>query len=461
MTRSPNPVQLRRLALSHQGLAGRRKIGTGLAGAQKALEQLGYVQIDTISVVARAHHHTFFTRVSKYHEAILNRLVSRRRAFEYWCHAASYLPMRDYRFALPMMRAAARGEMRWMRSRDRKLMAWVKDRIRAEGPLFARDFERPRRGSARGDPSQAENPRRGSARGDPSQIDRSARGSSAQAENPRHEGWWDWKPAKRALEQLFMEGELMSVERQGFQKRYELAERFLPADVDTTEPSLREHADHVIDTMLTAHGFATDRTVAYFRRDARVRSAARQRLAERVREGDLVRRRTAAGEPIYARPDAFDRTLRQLPDMVRILSPFDNVVIQRQRCLAVFGFDYTIECYLPAEKRRFGYFALPILFRECFAGRMDCKAHRPEGRFEIKTLFLEDDVPDAFLPAFASAVGEYAAFTGCPAVEVGTVSPPALGDPIRRSFKQARSGSVHLALHKVQDTEDRKTSPPP
>ena len=395
MTRAPTDAALRRVALRHQGLAGKRRLGSGLAGVEKTLNQLGYVQIDTISVVARAHHHTLFTRVARYEESMLNRLVAERRAFEYWCHAASYLPIREYRFALPMMRAEARGEIHKGRRRDEKVRAWVRDRIRAEGPLFARDFE------------------------------------DAPAQR---KGWWDWKPAKLALEQLFMEGELTSVERQGFQKRYELTERFLADDVDTTEPTMQEHVDYVIDLGLVAHGFATDRTLAYFRRDARVRGAVRKRLPERVAAGDIVERRTRSGERIYARPDALERAPAPLADVVRILSPFDNAVIQRPRGLSVFDFDYTIECYTPEAKRQYGYFALPLVYRDAFVGRMDCKAHRAEGRFEIKALFIERDVPDAFLPAFASAVHEYAVFTGCEDVEVAKVVPGRLAATVRRLF---------------------------
>lgn len=393
--RPPSPAQLRRIALRHQGLAGRRRMGTGLAGMRAVLERLGYVQIDTISVVARAHHHTFFTRVSRYQEAALNRLVKARHAFEYWCHAAAYLPLRDYRFALPMMRAKARGEL-WNHRADAKLRKWVLSRIGAEGPLLARDFEHPPRQS---------------------------------------KGWWDWKPAKRALEQLFMEGDLMVAERQGFQKRYELTERFLPAHVSTTVPTLQEHADHVIDVGLGAHGFATEHTLAYFRRDARVRAAVRKRVAARVRAGELVMTRMAEGERIYARPGTLDRQAAPLAPVARILSPFDNAVIQRRRSLDVFGFDYTIECYLPEDKRRYGYFALPIVFADRLAGRMDCKAHRAEGRFEIKALHMEDgEVPasDAFLPALAAAVREYAGFTGCNAIEVRHVWPRSFAAALRR-----------------------------
>ena len=394
------PRRLRSLAIEHQGLAGRRKLGSGMAGVEKALCRIGHVQIDTISVVARAHHHILYNRVGRYDESLLNRLVKARRAFEYWSHAACYLPMRDYRFSLPMMRGVVNGEWGWWHhNRDQRLRASVLDRIREEGPLFARDFEDPR---------------------------------------PNRAGWWDRKPAKRALEQLFMEGELVSIERRGFQKRYELAERFLPSSVDTREPSVEEHADHLIDMTMRAHGFATLGTINYLRRDPGVRAMVRQRVSERVRAGALDTRRTAAGEPVYARPGAFDRPPKRLDRLVRILSPFDNLVIQRQRAARVFDFDYTVECYVPAGKRRYGYFSLPLLYRDRLVGRMDCKAHRSSGRFEIKALFLEgglsDASPEEFLAAFRNAVVDYAAFNGCADVEVGKVLPRPWLQPARALF---------------------------
>ena len=395
--RSPTPARLRSLALEHQGLAGKRKFGTALAGVEKALNQIGHVQIDTISVVARSHHHILYSRVNRYDESLPNRLVKAHRAFEYWSHAASYLPMRDYRFVLPMMRGVARGEWGWWHHGvDARARAWVLDRIRAEGPLFARDFENP---------------------------------------DNRRSGWWDWKPAKRALEHLFMEGELTCIERQGLQKRYELMERFLPADVDTREPDIEEHADFLIDIALRAHGFATARTVNYLRRDAKVKATVRRRLADKVRAGDLAQYRDEAGETIYARPGAFDRIPKRFPHRVHILSPFDNVLIQRRRAVQVFDFDYTIECYVPAAKRLYGYFALPLLYRDRLVGRMDCKAHRSEGLFEIKALFLEGETPEPFLDAFAAAVVDYAAFTGCRDIAVGTVSPRSWLRPVRALFR--------------------------
>ena len=373
-------------------------MGTGLSGVQKALEQIGYAQIDTISVVARAHHHVLWNRVARYDEAMLNRLVKRRRAFEYWVHAAAYLPMRDFRFALPMMRAIAAGEM-WVRRTDGKLRERVLDRIRDEGPLFVRDFEDPRASRT---------------------------------------GWWDWKPAKRALEELFMEGVLTSIERQGFQKRYELTERFLPADVDTRPPSPEEYADHAIDLSLRAHGFATARTMVYPCRDARLRKAVRERAAERAAEGNLEKRPGPGRDAVFALPGTFDRALAPLPPRVRLLSPFDNTVIQRQRCADTFDFDYTIECYVPEAKRQYGYFVLPVVFGDQFVARLDAKAHRRERRFEIKALFMQEageaEVSDDFAPALAAEVGSYARFNGCDELTIGEVTPKRWREPITKAL---------------------------
>ncbi len=381
-------VSLRRIALAHQGLTGKRKLGRGIGGVRSALQRLGYVQIDTISVVARAHHHTFWSRVGGYRDDLIDRLIGRGEAFEYWSHAAAYLPMRDYRFSLPAMRAYRNGEERWIRSRNPKLMRAVLERIREEGPLRARDFV----ASPRGSP-----------------------------------GWWDWKPAKGALEQLFIQGELMCVRREGFEKVYDLAERVLPSDVDVTEPSVDEHAAHLIDITLRAHGFAAPRTFTYGirlgSRNAPTRAAVKALLGQGVDDGTLSTAEAADGRVFYGRPDVLAERPRKPPPTVRILSPFDNSIIQRDRALGLFDFDYQLECYVTEAKRRWGYFCLPLLFGDSFVGRMDCKAHRATGTFEIRRLYLEKPLGEAFDPAFSAAVWDYAQYTGCDTVEVSSVSP--------------------------------------
>ena len=159
-------TKLRRIAINQQGLLKTESFGRGKAATLRAIEQIGYVQIDTISVVERAHHHVLGSRVANYRPAMLDQLVRERKLFEYWFHAAAWLPMADYRYSLPRMRQQ-NGERNWFKDGDRKLMHEILARVKAEGALRTRDFEEPGRSNS---------------------------------------GWWDWKPAKQALEQLFMQG---------------------------------------------------------------------------------------------------------------------------------------------------------------------------------------------------------------------------------------------------------------
>jgi hypothetical protein len=359
------------------------------------------VQIDTISVVARAHHHTLWTRVPGFRPEHLDTLVAQRRAFEYWAHAAAYLPMSHYRFALPRMNALRRGERHWIRHPDFALMRAVVDRIRAEGALRARDFENP---------------------------------------SGRSSGWWQWKPAKRALEQLYIQGDLMVSGRDGMEKIFDLPERVLPPDVDTREPSVEEWADHLIETTLAAHGFAAATGFTYQRRSEELRGAVARSIAGRVAAGTLASERLPSGLRVYGSPEAFASSPRRPPPGVRLLSPFDNAIIDRGRTLAVHGYDYQIECYVPAPKRRWGYYCLPILYRDTFVGRLDAKADRPRRELVVKHVFVErpDAVAgpgerEAFLDALGRAVRDYARFNGCATVRVEQVTPNRLRAPIARS----------------------------
>jgi hypothetical protein len=391
------PEAAARIALTRQGLVGAAPFGRGLAGAARALEALGYVQIDTISVVARAHHHTLWSRVPGFREAHLDTLVAERKAFEYWAHAAAYLPMRHYRFALPRMHAYRGSERHWIRNPDYALMRAVVDRIRAEGPLRSRDFE-------------------------------DAQGGA--------QGWWQWKPAKRALEQLYIQGEIMVSRRDGMEKVFDLPERVLPADVDTRPPSTREWAEHLVDTTLDAHGFAPATTITYQRRSEALRRAVKALLAERVADGSLEVAKLPDGLRVYAARGLFDAPPRRPPPRVRLLSPFDNAIIDRARTLAVHGFDYVLECYVPAPKRRWGYYCLPIVYRDALVGRLDAKADRNRGSLVLRRVWIERDVgdPDAFLQAFAACLLDYAAFNGCADVEVGAVTPARWKRPLARCF---------------------------
>ncbi|MBI3555065.1 MAG: YcaQ family DNA glycosylase [Deltaproteobacteria bacterium] len=376
--------QARFLALHAQGLTDASAFGLGKPGVLRAVEHLGYVQIDTISVVERAHHHVLWTRVPDYRPAWLDELQTKdTKIFEYWSHAASYLPFRDFRYCLPRMRACASGKKHWF-ARDKRAMRMVLDRVRAEGPLAARDFEAP----------------------------------AGVKSGP----WFDWKPAKTALEQLFIEGTLMVRGRKGFQKIYDLAERVLPAGVDTTVPTPKEMARFLITSVLRAHGLALEPEMRYLRKGAQ--ATVRAVLKELVHSGEVaeisVAQRDGLGfhvlpHVLEAALASFERAPQTRLRTFHVMSPFDNSVIQRRRVQNIFGFDYQIECYVPAPKRKYGYFCLPLLADGQFIGRLDCKAERKERNLRVYTISLEPGIRrfDVSEPAFQQAITRFAAFNGC------------------------------------------------
>ena len=371
-------AKLRRIALHQQGLLRNESFGRGKGAVLRAIEQIGYVQIDTISVVERAHHHVLGSRVANYRPAILEQLVRERKLFEYWFHAASWLPMEHYRFSLPRMHQL-NGERHWFKDSDSKLMHEILARIASDGPLRARDFEDTRQSNS---------------------------------------GWWDWKPAKQALEQLFMQGELMVSARKGFQKVYDLPERVLPGWVDTRMPTLDEFAAHLIDTSLRAHGFVTLVAVTYLRKGQALREAVKRQLQTLIEEGLLTQQALGKSCNVYLDPERLETQAPRSIAQVRILSPFDNLLIQRQRCREVFAFDYQIECYVPEPLRQFGYFCLPLLYRDRLVGRIDCKAHRAQARLEIKSVHIEKPVGEDFPELMAAALKSFASFNGCEQIDV-------------------------------------------
>ncbi|MBE9028356.1 YcaQ family DNA glycosylase [filamentous cyanobacterium LEGE 11480] len=390
--------KLRRIALQKQGLTSNSPFGRGLAGTETAIAHLGYVQVDTISVVARAHHHVLHSRVANYQPAMLDQLLKNRRVFEYWSHAAAFLPIAAYRYSLPYKHAIKSGKRHWFKNPDYKLMDQLMERVRAEGPLRSRDIE---------------------------------------SGKTKAGGWWEWKPAKRALEQLYFQGDLMVCERQGFQKAYDLPERVLPADIDTTVPTFSEYAAYLLDQQLACHGFVSLKGITYQRRDDQLRKATKQLVEERLADGRLIWLKSEACGSYLAPPDLLDRSLPRIAPQARILSPFDNCVIQRDRLMDLFGFDYQIECYVPQAKRKFGYFCLPLLFQDQFIGRLDCKAHRKQAWLEVKSLYFEAtnlDL-DRVLPALVTCLRAFAAFQDVDRISITQVFPNKLTQTVRHHFE--------------------------
>ncbi|WP_052063725.1 winged helix-turn-helix domain-containing protein [Nitrincola sp. A-D6] len=376
-------MRLRRLSLAAQGLLQAQPYGRGLAGARKAINHLGYVQIDTISVVQRAHHHVLHSRVPGFELDMTNQLLHQGDIFEYWAHAAAFLPITDFHFSLPYKHAIKSGQTHWFRNPDKKLMAELLARIALDGPLRSRDLE---------------------------------------TSTTKRAGWWDWKPAKKALEQLYMQGDLMISDREGFQKTYDLTERVLPSHVNTQMPSIDELAAHLIDQQLRCHGLVSLKGITYQRRNPALRSVVKNQINERMAQGDLEGVRVGSGEDFIVEAGALDRRLPRLNNRLLILSPFDNSVIQRERLKALFQYDYQLECYVPAAKRHYGYFCLPLLYRGEFIGRMDCKAHRKTRHLEIKSLHFEPHSfdEDAVMAAFIDAIQAFCHFQHCDSVSLNS-----------------------------------------
>ncbi|WP_113952459.1 winged helix-turn-helix domain-containing protein [Arenicella xantha] len=360
---SLSPKEARKLALLGQGLLRSREFGSGHQAVRRAIQQLSYVQIDTISVVARAHHHTCWNRIDSYRPDQLDHLMRQGHVFEYWSHAAAYLPIEDYRYSLRQKKSFADGERHW-HGKDQAMSSAVLQRIAQEGPLKASDFKHQKLGSG--------------------------------------SGWWEWKPAKIALEQLFMEGKLMVVERRGFQKVYDLTERVLPAGIDTSMPSEDEQLMYLVDRYLSCNGLGTPAEIAYLRKGTKTKVV---ELCERLAEQKQLEKLSVNGQAYFARGAELELLAKPLSQTkVKILSPFDNLVIQRRRLQELFDFNYQIECYVPANKRVHGYFVLPLLWGQQMAGRMDAKVDRKTGVLTINALYIESDIKTKRIAAFLDAL---------------------------------------------------------
>jgi uncharacterized protein YcaQ len=364
---------------------------------------MGLLQIDTIHVVARSPYLVLWSRLGAYDPVWLDELLAEGRIFEYWAHEASFLPIEDY----PLFRRRMRetGSLGWKYShewmtKNRATVRKIRAHLRAHGPVRAADFTR-------------------------------ADGEGG--------GWWGWKPEKRALEYLFSAGELMIARRERFQRVYDLRERVLPGWKDARIPSAAKTHRALVANAVRALGVATARWAAdYYRMSLAETTAAIESL---VRDGELLPARieSVAGDAFLHRDHrltlaAIRRGRR--PSHATLLSPFDPVVWDRKRALALFGFDYRIECYTPAPKRRYGYFTLPILIGDRLVGRLDAKAHRAAGLFEVKSIHLEEGIAldEALAEKIAGAIHACAAWHGTPRVRLRRVVPREDAAVLRRAL---------------------------
>jgi uncharacterized protein YcaQ len=389
-------AQARALHLAAQGLLAPPRRRARREDVRAAVARLALLQLDTIHVVARSPYLVLYARLGEYDPAWLDELVASTALCEVWAHEASIAPIEDY----PLHRRALETRDHWFVNRARRLrqddaegMQALLEHVRAHGPVKAADFEGAR---------------------------------------PARAGWWSWKKEKSWLEAWLALGELMVARRDGFQRVYDLASRVCPRAAAAPLPDATEVARAFVERAVRALGVAQARWVHdYFRTRPRLADADLRPLVE---AGTLLEVRVRGWPaPGYVHRDHRALARRAAagdlePAVTALLSPFDPVVWDRERARALFGFDYRLECYTPAPRRRHGYFALPILRRGALVGRLDAKAHRAEGRFEVRSLHLEPGVRagEALLDDLARAIAACAAWHRTPEVQVVRTAPAGL-----------------------------------
>jgi len=385
----------RALHLAAQGLLQPRRRKARQSDVLETIRQMGVLQIDTIHVVARSPYLVLWSRLGDYPQAWLEQALAAGELFEYWAHEACFVPIEDYGlYRHRMLEPESMGwkySANWMRERRADVEA-VLEHIRANGPARSSDFER-------------------------------TDGQSG--------GWWSWKPEKRSLEVLFTTGALMISARHNFQRIYDLTERVLPHWDDSQLQSKEAVQRELVLKAVKAMGCARASWIAdYFR--TRPPRLDPETLVE---QGALLRAWVDEwDDPVYVHPDhaplLADAAAGALaPTLTTILSPFDPVVWDRRRAQELFNFDYRLECYTPADKRKYGYFTLPILRRGALVGRIDAKAHRREGVFELKSLTLEPGtrVSERFTRDVAGALQRLAGWHACPHIRITQATPADFG----------------------------------
>ncbi len=353
------------------------------------IDRIGFVQVDSINTVARAHHMILWARRQSYHPDALKRLVEKDRAlWEHWTHDASILPVSLF----PMW------QLRFQRDADRlrtSWKTWFRDGYEAQ-------FDRILRRIEDHGPVKSADVSEGEARG---------RG-----------GWWDWHPSKTALEWLWRTGQLAITRRDGFHKVYDLTERVIPEAHRGTVPDRALKVDWACGSALDHLGFGTSGEIAAYWNAVtpdEARAWVRAALADgSVIEVDVIGARSQARRMV-TRPATLSATPPEPTSRLRILSPFDPALRDRDRAEHLFGFRYRIEVFVPEPKRTYGYYVFPVLEGDRLIGRIDAKAFRDESVLRVKAFWPEPGIRlgTVRLAKLEAELDRMARFADCAAVE--------------------------------------------
>lgn len=322
--------------------------GNGPEATPAAVRHLGYVQIDTIHVIERCHHHILYTRIPDYRREHLHRAQSmERRIFEYWTHALAYLPVDDFRYYVRDMRQGPRRHGRWFASVAPADVRRVLARIRRGGALTIRDID------------------------DDVLIEK---------DHP----WASRKPSKRALQLAFFKGLVTVSQRTGMLKTYDLVTRHFGWERLPAAATLPQSLNYLLDRALRSQGLVSLDSVCYG--GAAPRPAIRRLIEARVRRGELIAvdfEGVGACEH-WARPETLEALAETHPPRVHILSPFDPLICQRKRLQLFFDYEHRFEAYIPADRRVLGYFACPVLAGDRIVAALDLKTDRAMRRLRVQ-----------------------------------------------------------------------------
>jgi uncharacterized protein len=344
-----NTSRARRIWLRAQRLDEPAPFGGGAEATRTAIEHLGYVQIDTINVIERCHHHILFTRIPEYRREHLHQAQSiDKTVFEYWTHALSYLPVRDLRFYVGAMRRDWARRSTWFTAVTEQDQRKVLSRIRRHGALTIRDID------------------------DDELIE-------------KDHLWASRKPSKRALQVAFFKGLVTVTRRTGMLKTYELTGRHFGWDKAPRAATEREVVDYLLDRALRAQGIVSLESICYL--NASRKPALRRAIEARVRRKELVPVdiEGAGKQEHWARPETIEADPgAPVGELVHILSPFDPLINQRKRVALFFGYEHRFEAYVPKDKRVFGYFALPVLVGDEIVAAIDLKTDREREKLLVQ-----------------------------------------------------------------------------
>lgn len=352
-------ARARRLFLAAHGLSTAPAGPARPADMADIIRQIGFVQVDSINTVARAHHMILWSRRNAYRPETLDTLLAQRNLFEHWTHDASILPIEHHphwhhRYQAAETRLKDKWAS-WFRPGYEEQFQTILSRIRDEGPLSVSDV---------------------------GEDETSGKG-----------GWWDWKPSKTALEWLWRTGELAITRRDAFRKVYDLTDRVIPEPHRLPSGTRAEMIDWACETALDRLSFADASELrAYWHMitPEEARAWATKALSEGRITQTLIQGAKGQVKKTFTRPETLDAP--DPPSRLRILNPFDPALRDRDRAEFLFGFFYRIEVFVPEPKRQYGYYVFPILEGDRLIGRLDAKARRDQRALHLRALWLEPGI---------------------------------------------------------------------